>query len=83
MARPCKSVSRQVVESLKGQLTEYFRENIFDDCDYEDITGSEIFEALVGSFKELESDIQEQLKPIQYVLDKFDPKDTDGVVTTV
>ena len=83
MARRCKSVSRQMIESLKDQLTEYFRENIFDDCDYEGMTGSELFEALVETFKELESDIQEQLKPIQYVLDKLDPEDTDGVVTTV
>ena len=83
MARRCKSVSRQAVESLQETLVEYFRDNIFDDCDYEGMTGSELFEALVETFKELESDLQEQLKPIQYVLDKLGPEDTDGVVTTV
>lgn len=80
MARRCKTVSRQVVESLKDQLTEYFRENIFDDCDYGDMTGSDLFEALVETFKELESDLKEELKPIQYVLDKLDP---ENAVTTV
>jgi len=83
MARRCKSVSRQMIESLQETLVEYFRDNIFDDCDYESMTGSELFEALVETFKELESDLQEQLKPIQYVLDKLDPEGTDGVVTTV
>ena len=83
MTRRNKSASRQMVENLQDQLTEYFRENIFDDCDYEDMTGVEMFDALVGTFRELESDLQEQLKPIQYVLDKLDPEGTDGVVTTV
>ena len=36
MSRRNKSASRQMVESLKDQLTEYFRENVFDDYDYED-----------------------------------------------
>jgi hypothetical protein len=44
------------------------------------MTGSDLLEALVGTFRELESDIQGQLKPIQYVLDKLDP---ENVVTTV
>jgi len=83
MTRRNKSASRQMVENLQDQLTEYFRENIFDDCDYEGMTGVEMFDALVGTFRELESDLQEQLKPIQYVLDKLDPEGTDGVVTTV
>jgi len=83
MTRRNKSASRQMVENLQDQLIEYFRENIFDDCDYEGMTGVEMFDALVGTFRELESDLQEQLKPIQYVLDKLDPEDTDGVVTTV
>jgi hypothetical protein len=83
MTRRNKSVSHQMIESLQETLVEYFRDNIFDDCDYEGMTGSELFEALVETFKELESDLQEQLKPIQYVLDKLDPEDTDGVVTTV
>ena len=77
MARRSKSTSRQIVENLKDQLTEYFRENVFDDCDYEDLTGSELFEALVEAFKELENDLKEELKPIQYVLNKLDPEDTN------
>jgi hypothetical protein len=80
MARRSKSASRQMVESLKDQLTEYFRENIFDDCDYEDLTGSELFEALVETFKELENDLKEELKPIQYVLNKLDPEDSESQV---
>jgi len=67
MSRRNKSASRQMVESLKDQLTEYFRENVFDDYDYEDLTGSELFEALIETFKELENDLKEELKPIQYV----------------
>ena len=80
MARRSKSASRQMVDSLKDQLTEYFRENIFDDYDYEDMTGSELFEALVETFKELENDLKEELKPIQYVLNKLDPEDTNPQV---
>ncbi len=80
MARRSKSASRQVVESLKDQLTEYFRENVFDDYDYENLTGSELFEALVETFKELENDLKEELKPIQYVLNKLDPEETETQV---
>ena len=78
MARCSKSASRQMIESLKDQLTEYFRENVFDDCDYEDLTGSELFEALVEAFKELENELKEELKPIQYVLNKLDSEDTNS-----
>lgn len=80
MARRSKSVSRQMVESLKDQLTEYFRENVFDHYDYEDLTGSELFEALVETFKELENELKEELKPVQYVLNKLDPEDTEPQV---
>ena len=80
MARRSKSASRQMIESLKDQLTEYFRENIFDDFDYENLTGSELLEALVETFKELENDLKEELKPIQYVLNKLDPEDTETQV---
>ena len=80
MARRNKSASRQMVESLKEQLTEYFRENVFDDYDYEDLTGSELFEALVETFKELENDLKEEMKPIQYVLNKIDPEDSQSQV---
>ncbi len=57
MARRNKSASRQMVENLQDQLVEYFQENVFDDCDYEDLTGSELLEALVGTFREIESEI--------------------------
>lgn len=80
MARRSKSASQQMVESLKDALTEYFRENIFDDYDYEDLTGSELFEALVQTFQELENGLKEELKPIQYVLNKLDPEDTETQV---
>lgn len=80
MALRSKSASRQVVESLKDQLTEYFRENVFDDYDYENLTGSELFEALVETFKELENDLKEELKPIQFVLNKLDPEDSESQV---
>ena len=80
MARRSKSASRQMVENLKNQLTEYFRENVFDDYDYNELTGSELFEALVETFKELENDLKEELKPIQYVLNKLEPEDTDSQV---
>jgi len=80
MARRSKSASRQMVESLKDQLTEYFRENVFHDYDYEDLTGSELFEALVETFKELENDLKKELKPIQYVLNKLDPEDSETQV---
>ena len=80
MARRNKSASRQMVESLKDQLTEYFRENVFDDYDYEDLTGSELFEALIETFKELENELKEELKPIQYVLNKLDPEDSETQV---
>lgn len=80
MASRCKSVSRQIVESLQSQLVEYFQENILDDCDYENMTGSDLLEALVGTFRELESEIQKKLNPIQYVLNKLDPEDSEPQV---
>jgi hypothetical protein len=80
MARRNISKSREMVESLQETLVEYFRDNILDDCEYEGVTGVEMFDALVGTFRELESDLQDQLKPIQYVLDKLDPE--NDLVTT-
>ena len=81
MARRCnKSASRELVENLQSQLVEYFDENILCDCDYEDMTGSELLEALVGTFRELESEIQKKLNPLQYVLNKLDPKDSESQV---
>ena len=81
MARRCnKSASRQMVENLQDQLVEYFQENIFDDCDYDDLTGSELLEALVGTFRELESEIQKKLTPIQVVLNKLNPEDSETQV---
>lgn len=79
MARRSISKSREMVESLQETLVEYFRDSILDDCDYEGVTGVEMFDALVGTFRELESDLEDQLKPIQYVLDKLDPE--NGVTT--
>ena len=79
MSRRNKSASRQMVESLKDQLTEYFRENVFDDYDYEDLTGSELFEALIETFKELENDLKEELKPIQYVLNRLEPENSPHI----
>jgi hypothetical protein len=81
MARRCnKSASRQMVENLQDQLVEYFQENIFDDCDYDDLTGSELLEALVGTFRELESEIQKKLTSIQVVLNKLNPEDSETQV---
>ena len=80
MARRSKSASRQMVESLKIQLTDYFRESVFDDYEYNELTGSELFEALVETFKELENELKEELKPIQYVLNKLDPEDSESQV---
>lgn len=81
MARRCnKSASRELVENLQSQLVEYFDENILCDCDYEDMTGSELLEALVGTFRELESEIQKKLNPLQYVLNRLDPKDSESQV---
>ena len=80
MARRNKSASRQMVENLQDQLVEYFQENIFDDCDYDDLTGSDLLEALVGTFRELESEIQKKLTPIQVVLNKLDSEDSETQV---
>ena len=78
MARRCNSASRQMVENLQEQLVEYFQQNVLDDCDYQDMTGSELLEALVGTFRELESEIQKKLNPLQVVLNKLDSKDTNS-----
>ena len=80
MARRNKSASRQMVENLQDQLVEYFQENIFDDCDYDHLTGSDLLEALVGTFRELESEIQKKLTPIQVVLNKLDSEDSETQV---
>ena len=79
MARRCnKSASRELVENLQSQLVEYFDENILYDCDYEDMTGSDLLEALIGTFRELEGEIQKKLNPLQFVLNKLDSKDTNS-----
>ena len=80
MARRCNSASRQMVENLQSQLVDYFQENILEDCDYEDQTGSDLLEALVGTFRELESEIQKKLNPLQFVLNKLDPEDSETQV---
>ena len=80
MARRSKSASRQVIESIQENLVNYFQENILDDYDYEDLTGSELFEALVGTFRELESELQKKLNPLQFVLNKLDPEDSETQV---
>lgn len=78
MARRCNSASRQMVENLQDQLVEYFQENVLDDCDYQDMTGSDLLDALIGTFRELESEIQKKLNPLQFVLNKLDSKDTNS-----
>ncbi len=78
MARRCNSASRQMVENLQDQLVEYFQENVLDDCDYQDMTGSDLLEALIGTFRELEGEIQKKLNPLQFVLNKLDPKDINS-----
>ena len=80
MARRNKSASRQMVENLQENLVTHFQEYILDDCDYEDMTGSDLLEALVGTFRELESEIQKKLNPIQVVLNKLDPEDSETQV---
>ena len=80
MARRNKSTSREMVESLKGQLIEYFYDNVIDDSDYEGLTGPELFEALVETFKDLEGELEAKLKPIQFVLNKLDPEDSQPQV---
>jgi hypothetical protein len=80
MARRNKSASRQMVENLQENLVNHFQEYILDDCDYEDMTGSDLLEALVGTFRELESEIQKKLTPIQVVLNKLDPEDSEPQV---
>jgi hypothetical protein len=80
MARRNKSASRQMVENLQENLVTHFQEYILDDCDYADMTGSDLLEALVGTFRELESEIQKKLTPIQVVLNKLDPEDSETQV---
>lgn len=72
MSRRSKSASRQMIENLQDQLVEYFEESVLDDCDYEDMTGSDLLESLVGAFRQIESNVQKKLDPIQYVLNKLD-----------
>ena len=74
MSRRSKSASRQMVECLQDQLVEYFEENVFDDCDYADLTGSDLLEAFVGAFREIESEMQKKLNPVQFMLKKLDPE---------
>lgn len=72
-----KSKSNQMVEELKGQLVEYFRESVLDDYDYDGLTGSDLYEALIETFKELQGEIEEKLKPLQFVLNKLEPQQTE------
>lgn len=80
MSRRSKSASRQTIESIQENLVEYFHDHIIDGYDYEDLTGSELFEALVGTFRELESELQKKLNPLQFVLNKLDPEDSESQV---
>lgn len=80
MSRRSKSASRQTIESIQENLVEYFQDHIIDDYEYEDLTGSELFEALVGTFRELESELQKKLNPLQFVLNKLDPEDSESQV---
>lgn len=79
MARRYNSASRQNIDRIRDEILTYVRSQELIG-EYENLTGVELLTGLVEAFEELKNDLEAQLKPIQYVLNKLDPEDSEPQV---
>ena len=79
MARRYNSASRQNIDRIRDEILTYVRNQELIG-EYENLTGVELLTGLVEAFEELKNDLEAQLRPIQYVLNKLDPEDSDSQV---
>ena len=79
MARRYKSASRQNIDRIRDEILTYVRSQELIG-EYENLTGVELLTGLVEAFEELKNDLEAQLRPIQYVLNKLDPEDSEPQV---
>ena len=79
MARRYNSASRQNIDRIRDEILTYVRSQELIG-EYENLTGVELLTGLVEAFEELKNDLEAQLRPIQYVLNKIDPEDSDSQV---
>lgn len=77
MARRSQSLSRHNIDRIRNEILTYVRQQELID-EYDDLTGVELFTGLVEAFEELKNDLEAKLRPIQYVLNKLDSKDTNS-----
>lgn len=79
MARRYNSASRQNIDRIRDEILTYVRSQELIG-EYENLTGVELLTGLVEAFEELKNDLEAQLRPIQYVLNKLDPEDSEPQV---
>lgn len=79
MARHYNSASRQNIDRIRNEILTYVRNQELIG-EYENLTGVELLTGLVEAFEELKNDLEAQLRPIQYVLNKIDPENSDSQV---
>ena len=79
MARRYNSASRQNIDRIRDEILTYVRNQELIG-EYENLTGVELLTGLVEAFEELKNDLEAQLRPIQYVLNKIDPENSDSQV---
>ena len=79
MARRYNSASRQNIDRIRDEILTYVRSQELIG-EYENLTGVELLTGLVEAFEELKNDLEAQLRPIQYVLNKLDPEDSETQV---
>ena len=79
MARRYNSASRQNIDRIRNEILTYVRNQELIG-EYENLTGVELLTGLVEAFEELKNDLEAQLRPIQYVLNKIDPENSDSQV---
>lgn len=79
MARRYNSASRQNIDRIRNEILTYVRNQELIG-EYENLTGVELLTGLVEAFEELKNDLEAQLRPIQYVLNKIDPEDSEPQV---
>ena len=79
MARRYNYASRQNIDRIRDEILTYVRSQELIG-EYENLTGVELLTGLVEAFEELKNDLEAQLRPIQYVLNKLDPEDSETQV---
>ncbi len=79
MTSRSKSSSRHNIDRIRNDILNYVRDQELID-EYDDLTGVELFTGLFEAFEELKNDLEAKLRPIQYVLNKLNPEDSEPQV---